>query len=321
MLQRYSRRILLCAIVASPSLALAQAIDSETVQPALRAEVEPSATVFSSVVSRADCAAGTQLSQDTATSSYPAGNTATTAGGPQELGQSFVAPCDGTLGTIQLALQNPGGTQPPAQDVNFTFQVFEGAGTAGTELSSEDLTITLPGAGFFGRYDIAIPGNVQVVEGNVYTFFVDVTSQTTIGMQGNNTAPYADGEVYVSNSGSSTGAGPVATIDLRFIATFQPMANTAAEAPAQGVVSLSPVRPNPARGEAALELSSGISQEVTVTLYDALGREVVVLFEGRVSSGVPVPVLLKAGSLPSGVYHVRALGESFVSTQRVTIAR
>jgi hypothetical protein len=55
-------------------------------------------------------------------------------------------------------------------------------------------------------------------------------------------------------------------------------------------------------------------------VYDALGREVTVLHDG------PLPASsrsfqLDGGSLPSGLYLVRATGNDFVATQRVMVLR
>lgn len=84
--------------------------------------------------------------------------------------------------------------------------------------------------------------------------------------------------------------------------------------------SLSPAFPNPTNGTATVTLTLGESQHVRLAVYDALGREVTVLHDG------PLPASsrsfqLDGGSLPSGLYLVRATGNDFVATQRVMVLR
>ena len=60
--------------------------------------------------------------------------------------------------------------------------------------------------------------------------------------------------------------------------------------------------------------------EVRLAVFDVLGRRVAVLHEGRAESGTH-RFELEAAQLPAGVYVVRATGDSFVSSKRLTVLR
>lgn len=76
------------------------------------------------------------------------------------------------------------------------------------------------------------------------------------------------------------------------------------------------VWPNPA-ASGTVRLSVAAAQTVTVSVYDALGRHVATLFEGPTSGSLEAAL---PSGLPSGVYLVRAQGETFAETVRVTLA-
>ena len=82
-------------------------------------------------------------------------------------------------------------------------------------------------------------------------------------------------------------------------------------------VMLEAASPNPFQGRTTLRLRVPSAQAVTVRLYDALGREISVLFEGALLQGVAQPIQVDALALPSGVYFVRAEGETFTDTRQI----
>ena len=86
-------------------------------------------------------------------------------------------------------------------------------------------------------------------------------------------------------------------------------------------IALSPAYPNPFTAQTALTLRVAETQPVRVELFDVLGRRVQMLFEGTAAPGAPVEVRVEAASLPAGLYLVRASGETFRATRRVTLAR
>jgi hypothetical protein len=167
-----------------------------------------------------DCEAGQTLAQNTATAAYSQGNTAATGGGAQEVGQSFTAPCDGEMSSFEFIYQSrPGGA---GLEADLAFTVYGGAGTASAPLATVTRTITTEPEGSAYSLLFELDEPVPVAEGSVYTVFLDNTNDTNINIQGANPGPYEGGSVFVSSTGSPEGAGPVAAIDLRFTATFQP---------------------------------------------------------------------------------------------------
>ena len=83
---------------------------------------------------------------------------------------------------------------------------------------------------------------------------------------------------------------------------------------------LSAPAPNPASGVATFSLAADTPERVAVTVYDMLGRAVAEVFDGQVAAG-EVSLAVDTATLPAGQYVIRARGESFVSTQRLTVVR
>ena len=81
------------------------------------------------------------------------------------------------------------------------------------------------------------------------------------------------------------------------------------------------VFPNPSPGRAALELTVAEAQHVRVTVYDVLGREVAVAFDGEAPPGAAVRVSLGGAALAPGAYVVRVTGETFTEARRLTVTR
>ena len=78
--------------------------------------------------------------------------------------------------------------------------------------------------------------------------------------------------------------------------------------------------PNPTMGRAEISFGVAAAADVRVSVYDALGREVAVLAEGPYGAG-RYDVTFESGSLPSGVYVVRAVVGAEARTARVTVVR
>jgi hypothetical protein len=87
----------------------------------------------------------------------------------------------------------------------------------------------------------------------------------------------------------------------------------------EGAIAIQGVAPNPVRGLGTLRFTARESGTVSVALYDALGRKVKMLHEGRVSGGQPKQVTVDATTLSSGVYFLRVKGDDFSKTRRVTV--
>jgi hypothetical protein len=83
----------------------------------------------------------------------------------------------------------------------------------------------------------------------------------------------------------------------------------------------SEVAPNPVSGSGAVSMQVRKTQDVTVELYDLLGRQVRTLHEGALTAGSRHQLTLEAGDLAGGTYLLRADGETFSDTQRVVVVK
>ena len=81
------------------------------------------------------------------------------------------------------------------------------------------------------------------------------------------------------------------------------------------------VAPNPAAGGAAtVRLELAAAADVRVEVFDALGRRVAELHDGPLAAG-PHALVVPVGSLPAGVYVVRARAGAMRATGRFTVVR
>jgi CSLREA domain-containing protein len=78
--------------------------------------------------------------------------------------------------------------------------------------------------------------------------------------------------------------------------------------------------PNPVSNRGTIAFGVAAAADVRVSVYDALGREVAVLAEGPYGVG-RYALSFEAGSLPSGVYVIRAVVGTEARTARVTVVR
>ncbi|HYE94802.1 MAG TPA: T9SS type A sorting domain-containing protein [Rubricoccaceae bacterium] len=84
--------------------------------------------------------------------------------------------------------------------------------------------------------------------------------------------------------------------------------------------ALSAVYPNPFNPLARFTLEVDAPQRVTLALYDALGREVATLHDGRMEAGTHA-FALDGGALPSGLYLLRATGETVSVTRSAVLLK
>jgi hypothetical protein len=63
------------------------------------------------------------------------------------------------------------------------------------------------------------------------------------------------------------------------------------------------------------------AQQVTVDVFDMLGRRVARLHNGRLNAGEATTLTLSGAQHASGVYFVRVVGEQFQTTTRLTLVR
>ena len=78
--------------------------------------------------------------------------------------------------------------------------------------------------------------------------------------------------------------------------------------------------PNPFNPTTLVPFSLAEAAQVSLRVYDLLGREVSVLVEGPLSAGVH-EVVFEASHLPTGVYLIRLEAAGTVQIQRVTLMK
>ncbi len=85
--------------------------------------------------------------------------------------------------------------------------------------------------------------------------------------------------------------------------------------------ALSAPYPNPAQTRAQLDLTVQETQHVTAALYNVLGQRVAVVHDRELPAQESLTLTVDANSLSSGMYFVRVQGESFQTTERITVVR
>ncbi|MFO8231634.1 MAG: T9SS type A sorting domain-containing protein, partial [Longimonas sp.] len=89
----------------------------------------------------------------------------------------------------------------------------------------------------------------------------------------------------------------------------------------QDDMALTPVAPNPVRGQGTVELTVRETQAVTATVYDALGRRVRTLHDGEIAGQRPQTLTIDTATLASGTYFLRVQGEDATQTTRFVVVR
>ena len=79
--------------------------------------------------------------------------------------------------------------------------------------------------------------------------------------------------------------------------------------------------PNPFNPQTQLTLAVAVQQRVIVAVYDALGRRVARLHDGVLAPQQAHRFAFEAAHLPSGLYVIRATGETFAAAREVVLVR
>jgi hypothetical protein len=85
--------------------------------------------------------------------------------------------------------------------------------------------------------------------------------------------------------------------------------------------ALTSAHPNPFAASTSFALTVPASGPTRVEVFDVLGRRVAVLHDGPLTAGPEHRFTFHAADLPNGLYIVRATGEAFTRTRRVTLSR
>ncbi|MCH7549898.1 MAG: CRTAC1 family protein [Candidatus Krumholzibacteriota bacterium] len=85
--------------------------------------------------------------------------------------------------------------------------------------------------------------------------------------------------------------------------------------------AFSPAFPNPFFASTRFELAVDVTQRVHIEAYDVAGRRVAVLFDGTVRPGQTPPITFEGSGRVSGIYLIKATGESFTAERKVLLLR
>ena len=103
-------------------------------------------------------------------------------------------------------------------------------------------------------------------------------------------------------------------------AGFDVPAVAAEDAPTAEAVTLAPPAPNPATGAVRLAATLAEAGRARLSVYDVLGREVAVVFDGVQAAGAHA-VVWDAAGVAAGVYVVRLEAAGLVRTRTVAVTR
>ena len=185
--------------------------------------------------------------------------------------------------------------------------VVDAVGTApALTLSWGDLS-ALPSTWQLSLRDVVTGATVDLRETSSYTF--DQAATAARGL-----SP----EALVAQT--TVAAQMRASDAARFVLHVTTQNVVATEPGAPTVFALAAPAPNPTASSATIAFDVPEATDVSVAVYDLLGRRVAVLAEGAVAAGRHM-ARLEAGSLAPGVYVVRMTAGSFAATQRVTVVR
>ncbi len=88
-----------------------------------------------------------------------------------------------------------------------------------------------------------------------------------------------------------------------------------------GEFLMSSGHPNPFSGSTTITLALKEAQHIEITVYDMLGRRVRTLYQGMVEAQQQRTFRFESGSLPSGPYFIRAVGETFAESKQVLLVK
>jgi len=89
----------------------------------------------------------------------------------------------------------------------------------------------------------------------------------------------------------------------------------------EGAYALSYAYPNPTSGGVTLSLRLRERQQVSVRVYDVLGRQVCNVWDGEIAGDDVIQLELDAGRLPSGLYWFWIVGEHIQASRAFTVVR
>ena len=91
--------------------------------------------------------------------------------------------------------------------------------------------------------------------------------------------------------------------------------------PLDGRFNLEEPFPNPFNPQATFHLTIAMDQDVTVAVYDMQGRMVGLLHSGNLAAQQSHRFTIDGSTWASGNYIIRAMGETFNSSQTITLLK
>ena len=186
--------------------------------------------------------------------------------------------------------------------------VVDAAGTAAAMSLSWSGTESLPEAWGLELRDVTTGATVDLRRAAAYAF--EQTAEAARDL-----APAAMLSQTTTAAQDKAGAAP------RFVLHVTTGRSTASEDGTPAAFALSAPAPNPTAGASRVAFDVPEATDVSVAVYDLLGRRVAVLADGSVAAGRH-EARLDAQALAPGVYVVRmAAGRAFTATRRLTVVR
>lgn len=106
-----------------------------------------------------------------------------------------------------------------------------------------------------------------------------------------------------------------------FDGTFEYSSPLSAIIELPSVYDVSAAFPNPFQTNTSFDVTLNSAQEVRIAVYDAAGRQIALLHEGRLMGHVPHRFTWAGETAPNGTYFVRTEGETFTETQSIVRVR
>ncbi|WP_420456899.1 T9SS type A sorting domain-containing protein [Rubrivirga sp.] len=235
-----------------------------------------------------------------------------------------------TYGEVRALAFGPDGTlyaggsfdrfEQPSRPDTPARQIAAWDGTSWTDAGDPGVAVSALAVGAGGRiyagYDPAGSGYYSGTETDRLLAFGD-DGWEGLGVRegGVTTLTLLGADLYVGGTFRTAGPTPSAYLGLY----VDPQATPTASGPAPSAFALT-VAPNPVRDRAVLTVEVPAAGPVRAAVYDALGREVAVLWDGARSAG-PLALDLDAARLPAGVYVARVQTGGSTATRTLTVVR
>lgn len=210
------------------------------------------------------------------------------------------------------------GSNPPADDgegccgdssdLDSTPITFVDGGATDAEAMGATITDTDFVCTTDGLCEYAPNPDVATGEPNYITNFAGFNGETANGVW----------EVCVGD-GAAADTGTFDTVSFSIEGSAFVSNEPGAELPTGYTVSSA--YPNPFNPETQFVVELAETQNVTATVYNALGQEVAVIYDGLLNAGQANRLTFEASDLPSGLYMVHIVGEEFNATRSVSLLK